>query len=99
MKKTTTLETRTPKGLTQNWNFLQSYSKTKKATNFVSKSKRYIAPATKKTTEPVKRVVDNTQFSVKVGEEAVTIMPRKNGKFCGKQQVYSTSLSKKLGLI
>jgi hypothetical protein len=94
-------EPRTPKGVSQNWDFIQSYSrgKKKKGGEFVSRLKRHVSEPTKKDSVIVKKPVDNTQFSITVKGEAVVVMPRKNGQFSGKQQVYSPTLAKKLGLV
>lgn len=100
MKATTIKEeTRTPKGVSQNWNFIQSYSTVKKKSGpFVSRLVRHI-PKASKTEIKAERVVDNTTFTVKVNGESVVVMPRKNGKFSGKQQVYTQSVAKAIGLI
>lgn len=96
----------TPKGLTQNWNFLQHYTGSKKKDkggSFVSRIESN-RPIYKEPFSPKEIILKNGEqgisFSSKKSENGeVKISVRKNGKFYGKSQTYSASLAQKLGII
>lgn len=86
------------KGLSQNWDFIQKFSRQKKRKwEFVSRNKTVVKITPKR--EPLLLKADDTEFSVKVDGEKVFVQPRKNGKFSGKRQEYSLSVAEKLGII
>lgn len=103
MKKNSTTETHTPKGLTQNWNFLQSYNRSskKKTGPFVSRLHRFrdTSIVVNNPPKPAKTTIDNTDFAVKVDGKMVFVTPRVNGTYSGETQTYSKSLATKMGLI
>ena len=110
MKNNTTTQNRkqtsTPRGLTQNWNFIEANSKARKGRKggpFVSRQdairKRLLAANGRTVTTVTERGEDNTTFTVNALEDVVKVQPRQGGKFSGKQQVYTRSMAEKLGLL
>lgn len=96
----------TPKGLTQNWEFIQQYDrKMVKGGPFESR----LEAARNKIKISVKReramilestpYQDDINFSVKATDKEVKVYPKNKGKFAGKVQTYSPSLAAKLGII
>lgn len=102
-------QTFTPKGLTQNWNFLEHFKKSSRKRlggEYKSRLKRHVPIETRvklQTPECILIKNENPEigFDSKLldsGEVSVTL--RKNGKFTkGTAQIYSASLASKLGLI